>query len=318
MGESLVSIRDFRMDFGRTTVIESLSFDIREGETFGFLGSNGWGKTTTIRALLGIYEPTAGTLHINGRPFTPQRSGRLGYLPEERGLYKKESVIDTMTYFGKLKGLSAEAARSWSREYLARVELADKEKVRLDKLSGVDGVPPAVSFAHPLSDRPMRLPAGGISGARGASAGPRSDERELGLKAGAHLRVHAPSPTLVSIQRARGESNTVIALLTVAPHKSRLVSDLADGRTRHGSRGELPPDHQVIGSERHRDPAGSRYEQECQDHACDADGDKRDLDGHGQPSENPASEHGHAEESDEQRPQSAHHGRARERLQRHR
>jgi len=135
-GAPLVSVRDFRMDFGRTTVIENLSFDILTGETFGFLGSNGSGKTTTIRALLGIYEPTAGTLHINGRPFKPQQSGRLGYLPEERGLYKKESVIDTMTYFGKLKGMSTAAARSWSRDYLARVDLADKEKVRLDKLSG--------------------------------------------------------------------------------------------------------------------------------------------------------------------------------------
>ena len=135
-GSALVSIRDFRMDFGRTTVIDGLSFDIFEGETFGFLGSNGSGKTTTIRALLGIYEPTAGTLHINGRPFKPQQSGRLGYLPEERGLYKKETVIDTMTYFGKLKGMSAASARTWSRAYLERVELPDKERVRLDKLSG--------------------------------------------------------------------------------------------------------------------------------------------------------------------------------------
>ncbi|MFC4243423.1 ABC transporter ATP-binding protein [Gryllotalpicola reticulitermitis] len=124
------------MAFGRATVIENLSFDIFPGETFGFLGSNGSGKTTTIRALLGIYEPTGGILHIGGRPFKPQQSGRLGYLPEERGLYKKESVIDTMTYFGKLKGMSANAARTWSRGYLEQVDLADKEKVRLDKLSG--------------------------------------------------------------------------------------------------------------------------------------------------------------------------------------
>lgn len=124
------------MDFGRTTVIKDLSFEIHRGETFGFLGSNGSGKTTTIRALLGIYEPTAGTLHVDGRPFKPQQSGRLGYLPEERGLYKKETVIDTMVYFGRLKGMTAPAARAWSRDYLEQVDLADKEKVRLDKLSG--------------------------------------------------------------------------------------------------------------------------------------------------------------------------------------
>ncbi|MEO7017884.1 MAG: ATP-binding cassette domain-containing protein, partial [Leifsonia sp.] len=124
------------MDFGRTTVIRDLSFDIERGETFGFLGSNGSGKTTTIRALLGIYQPTGGTLHIDGRPFSPEAGIRLGYLPEERGLYKKESVIDVMVYFGKLKGLGKEQARRWSREYLERVDIGDKEKVRLDKLSG--------------------------------------------------------------------------------------------------------------------------------------------------------------------------------------
>jgi len=124
------------MDFGKTTVISDLSFDIREGETFGFLGSNGSGKTTTIRALLGIYQPTAGVLHINGKPFTPENGGRLGYLPEERGLYKKESVIDVMTYFGRLKGLTKRDAATWSHGFLERVALGDKAKTRLDKLSG--------------------------------------------------------------------------------------------------------------------------------------------------------------------------------------
>ncbi|WP_183511815.1 ABC transporter ATP-binding protein [Paeniglutamicibacter cryotolerans] len=124
------------MDFGKTTVIRDLSFQIRRGETFGFLGSNGSGKTTTIRALLGIYQPTSGTLLINGRPFSPENGERLGYLPEERGLYKKEPVIDIMVYFGRLKGLGRQAARKWSLDYLGRVGLADKEKTRLDKLSG--------------------------------------------------------------------------------------------------------------------------------------------------------------------------------------
>lgn len=133
--EPLVHIRNFRMDFGKVTVVRDLSFDINRGETFGFLGSNGSGKTTTIRALLGIYQPTAGILHINGRPFRPEDGGKLGYLPEERGLYKKESVIDVMTYFGRLKGLSKRAASSWSLKYLERVALADKAKLRLDKLS---------------------------------------------------------------------------------------------------------------------------------------------------------------------------------------
>jgi len=133
--EPLVHIRSFRMDFGSLTVIRDLSFDVHAGETFGFLGSNGSGKTTTLRALLGIYQPTAGTLHIDGKTFEPRDGARLGYLPEERGLYKKESVLDIMVYFGRLKGLSRQRAQVWSREYLERVALADKAATRLDKLS---------------------------------------------------------------------------------------------------------------------------------------------------------------------------------------
>lgn len=124
------------MDFGDTTVIRDLSFDVHKGETFGFLGSNGSGKTTTIRALLGIYRPTGGILHIAGKPFRPEDGGRLGYLPEERGLYKKERVLDVMIYFGRLKGLDRNAAKRWSQEYLERVALGDKAGLQLDKLSG--------------------------------------------------------------------------------------------------------------------------------------------------------------------------------------
>lgn len=125
------------MNFGKTTVIKDLSFSVEAGEIFGFLGSNGCGKTTTIRALLGLYEPTAGSLLINGHKFNPKTVGsRLGYLPEERGLYKKESVIDVMVYFGKLKGMNGGEAKKWSLDYLDRVKLSEKSKIRLDKLSG--------------------------------------------------------------------------------------------------------------------------------------------------------------------------------------
>jgi ABC-2 type transport system ATP-binding protein len=124
------------MDFDGHTVLRDLSFDVERGETFGFLGANGSGKTTTIRALLGLYRPTAGELLVDGRRFEPELGSNLGYLPEERGLYKKESVINVMTYFGRLKGLGKHAALSWSMEYLERVDLADKAKLRVDKLSG--------------------------------------------------------------------------------------------------------------------------------------------------------------------------------------
>ena len=135
--QTIVKINNFVMDFGSKRVIDDLNFDVKKGEIFGFLGSNGSGKTTTIRSLLGLYVPTAGQLLIDGQPFSPNnQSVTLGYLPEERGLYKKEPVIDVMTYFGELKGLKRSQARKWSLEYLERVDLADKAKLKLDKLSG--------------------------------------------------------------------------------------------------------------------------------------------------------------------------------------
>lgn len=134
--ETIVAIKDFAMKFGDKVVIKNLSFDVFRGETFGFLGSNGSGKTTTLRALLGLYRPSAGDLTINGEVFQPGGKTRLGYLPEERGLYKKEPVLDIMIYFGVLKGLSREDAKTRSLAFLDRVGLADKTKTRLDKLSG--------------------------------------------------------------------------------------------------------------------------------------------------------------------------------------
>jgi ABC-2 type transport system ATP-binding protein len=132
----IISVDQFSMSFGDKQVVKDVSFIVNRGDIFGFLGANGSGKTTTIRALLGIYRPTSGTLLINGTSFSPSMGISLGYLPEERGLYKKESVIDTMVYFGMLKNMERHDARQWSLDYLARVDLADKSQTRLDKLSG--------------------------------------------------------------------------------------------------------------------------------------------------------------------------------------
>jgi ABC-2 type transport system ATP-binding protein len=132
----LITIHHFRMDFGKKTVIDDLSFDVRPGETFGLLGSNGSGKTTIIRALLGIYRPTGGDLLVGGKPYEVDSGVQLGYLPEERGLYKKEKVIDIMIYFGQLKGLPRRDAKKWSLDFLQRTGLQSEANTRLDKLSG--------------------------------------------------------------------------------------------------------------------------------------------------------------------------------------
>ncbi len=134
--EPIIQIDNFTMRFGSKEVITDLSFDVFKGEVFGFLGSNGSGKTTTLRALLGLYKPANGKLLINGKAYAVDSDISLGYLPEERGLYKKESVIDVMVYFGELKGMSRSDAREYALSYLKRVDLADKASSKLDKLSG--------------------------------------------------------------------------------------------------------------------------------------------------------------------------------------
>ena len=148
----VIEVQDFRMAFGDQVVIDDLSFEVRAGETFGLLGSNGSGKTTTIRALLGIYQPTAGSLLVEGRRFDPAQGSRLGYLPEERGLYRKESVIEVMVYFGRLKGLSREQADAWSRAFLERVGLQDKRDAYPGRLSG--GQKQRVAIARALAMEP--------------------------------------------------------------------------------------------------------------------------------------------------------------------
>ena len=123
------------MAFDNKVVIRDLSFEVKKGEVFGLLGANGSGKTTTIRALLGFYRPTAGEVLVDGKVFNPEDSSiTIGYLPEERGLYRKETVIDTMVYFGELKGIKNPL--EWSKKYLKRVGLEDKINEKVEKLSG--------------------------------------------------------------------------------------------------------------------------------------------------------------------------------------
>lgn len=151
----VIEVRDFTMRFGDNTVVDRLSFEVRPGETFGLLGANGSGKTTTVRALLGIYTPTAGELLVHGRPFDPAGDYSLGYLPEERGLYRKEKVLDVMTYFGQLKGMGRSEAALWSHQFLQRIGLGDKGNAKLTTLSG--GQQQKVQLGVTIMDNPSLL-----------------------------------------------------------------------------------------------------------------------------------------------------------------
>ncbi|MES2630849.1 MAG: ATP-binding cassette domain-containing protein [Patescibacteria group bacterium] len=132
----IVSVKDFSLTIGDKEIVKELNFEILPGEVFAFLGSNGSGKTSTIRSLLGIYQPTTGKLLVNGKKLSPETASIVGYLPEERGLYTRSKVLDTMIYFGELKGMTREAAKDFSLTFLERVELADKANTKIKKLSG--------------------------------------------------------------------------------------------------------------------------------------------------------------------------------------
>ncbi|MBR3254346.1 ATP-binding cassette domain-containing protein [Candidatus Saccharibacteria bacterium] len=142
------------MVFGDKTIIKDLSFAVKKGEIFGLLGANGSGKTTTIRALLGFYHPTDGELLVEGKKYNPENTEvTVGYLPEERGLYRKETVIDTMVYFGELKGLKNPL--EWSQKYLARVGLSDKVNQKIEKLSS--GQQQKIQLGITIMDNPKLL-----------------------------------------------------------------------------------------------------------------------------------------------------------------
>ena len=135
MEQHIITVQDFSKQFGDNQVVTNLDFEVHEGEVFAFLGANGSGKTTTIRCLLGLLEVTSGSLLIQGKQYGPEMSDLVGYLPEERGLYTSETVIDTMTFLGELKGMTTDAARSWSYDYLERIGLSNKAKSKIKKLS---------------------------------------------------------------------------------------------------------------------------------------------------------------------------------------
>ncbi|MEI7604130.1 MAG: ATP-binding cassette domain-containing protein [bacterium] len=133
--KEIINVKNFKKYFGKTKVIDDLSFSVMSGEIFAFLGANGSGKTTTLRCLLGIYEADEGQLFINGKKYTQDDSYLLGYLPEERGLYVTSRVLETLIYFGRIKGMEYDAAKKFSLNYLERVGLADKANLNINKLS---------------------------------------------------------------------------------------------------------------------------------------------------------------------------------------
>ena len=105
----ILELQNIEKSFGEKKVLTGVSFQAESGKAFGLLGRNGAGKTTTIRILMDVFPANSGQVLVDGKPIDYRKIG-LGYLPEERGLYPKKVIIDQLTYFAELKGMTAKAA----------------------------------------------------------------------------------------------------------------------------------------------------------------------------------------------------------------
>jgi ABC-2 type transport system ATP-binding protein len=121
--------------FGSFTAVDALSLQVPKGCIYGFLGQNGAGKTTTIRMVMSIFHPDAGRISVLGHGDAGEVKDRLGYLPEEKGLYKKMKTAEIVAYFGKLKGMDASTATLRARELLTRYGLGDWLDKRCEAMS---------------------------------------------------------------------------------------------------------------------------------------------------------------------------------------
>ena len=144
-----------RKSYATTVAVDDVTFEVRSGEVFGLLGPNGAGKTSLIRILMDIIAADAGEILLDGRPVGRADLDRIGYLPEERGLYRKERVLEVLVYFGMLKGLERAAARERARRWLERVDLPAAAGRRVDELS--KGMQQKVQIAGALLHDPRLI-----------------------------------------------------------------------------------------------------------------------------------------------------------------
>jgi ABC-2 type transport system ATP-binding protein len=152
---SALNLENVTKRFDRTLAVDQLSFSVPEGQVFGFLGGNGAGKTTTLRMALDIIRPTQGRLTVLGRPPGRKNAPDIGFLPEERGLYRQMTALDTIVYFGRLKGMTANDARTEGLALLDRFGLGDNARFTIDKLS--KGMAQKVQLATAVVNRPKLL-----------------------------------------------------------------------------------------------------------------------------------------------------------------
>lgn len=151
----MIELQHVTKRFGDLVAVNDVSFTAKKGTVFGLLGPNGAGKSTTIRMIMNILLPDTGIILFDGRPLAQTDKERIGYLPEERGLYKKVTVNDMLTYLGELKGKTRSEIAPRIDEWLGRFELSEWKHKKIDELS--KGMSQKVQFIGSVIHDPQLL-----------------------------------------------------------------------------------------------------------------------------------------------------------------
>jgi ABC-2 type transport system ATP-binding protein len=150
--QAAIAVENVSKTYGDFRAVDRLSFEVYKGEVFAMLGPNGSGKTTTMRMILDIIKPDSGRVSVLGGALTDATKDRIGYLPEERGLYRNVRLLEMMVYLGTLKGLSRAEAQKRSLEMLERLELTEHMKKKVSELS--KGMQQKIQFAVTVLHNP--------------------------------------------------------------------------------------------------------------------------------------------------------------------
>ncbi|NDV62757.1 ATP-binding cassette domain-containing protein [Puniceicoccales bacterium CK1056] len=151
----MVKLENVTKRFREHLAVDSFDLEVPEGALFGFIGPNGSGKTTTLRMILRIIEQDSGSISVMGEPHHSSANDAIGYLPEERGLYRKMTVLRQLMYFGNLKGLTNRAAKAAALEWLERLNLLEWKDKKLETLS--KGMSQKIQFIATVLGKPRLL-----------------------------------------------------------------------------------------------------------------------------------------------------------------
>lgn len=149
---NLLQLENVHKKFGDFTAVSDISFSIQKGSIYGLLGPNGAGKTTTLRMIMDIIAPDAGTITLNGNRHIRDFLDQIGYLPEERGLYRKMKVRDVILFIAELKGLHRQQALGEIEQWLEKMQLSEWKNKRIDELS--KGMAQKIQFITTVIHKP--------------------------------------------------------------------------------------------------------------------------------------------------------------------